>query len=261
MNSFNSLANAYRPAGGRRGASSTTTEHRLRNLGAAEQQHAAGEVIEAEDARRPRLRILLSGWACACRTLPDGRRQILRLILPGDLCSVFALDARPDAGAAVALTRARTADLGPVHVLLDPSCPQQPAVAATLRTVAAREYAGLLTHLVRLGRMSAYERTGHLLLELFERQQRAGLVQGRSMPLPLTQEVLADVLGLSIVHVNRTLQQLRREGLIVYRAGRVTFSDMERLADLCGYTLEEAPAAAPVRAAAPRAFSPMAGAA
>ncbi len=81
--------------------------------------------------------------------------------------------------------------------------------------------ASLLDHIVRLGRQTAYERMAHLLLELRWRLAEVGLGDERKFPLPLTQEVLADALGLSIVHVNRTLQQLRREGLLEMRAGFV----------------------------------------
>jgi CRP-like cAMP-binding protein len=88
---------------------------------------------------------------------------------------------------------------------------------------------------VRLGRRSALERLAHLIMEVHERLQRTGLADRATLPWPLTQEAMADVLGLSIVHVNRTLQQLRREGLITLRAGRAVIPDVERLAALAGW--------------------------
>ena len=124
---------------------------------------------------------------------------------------------------------------------------EKPIPEAAKRALAeaeAQEYAGLVDHIVRLGRMSAYERTAHLLLELFQRQRRAGLAQADSMPLPINQEMLADALGLSIVHTNRVLQQLRRDGFIVSRPGRVIFQDPEALRLVCGYSPGGEPAGA-----------------
>jgi DNA-binding GntR family transcriptional regulator len=95
--------------------------------------------------------------------------------------------------------------------------------------------------------MSALERLCHLLLELRERLERIGLADERRMALPLTQEMMADALGLSIVHVNRTLQQLRQERMIELRAGVAHLVDVERMVELCGYR----EAAAPTLAALP----------
>jgi hypothetical protein len=83
--------------------------------------------------------------------------------------------------------------------------------------------------------MSAYERTSHMLPELYERLACTGQTRGNSMALPLTQEVFADLLGLSVVHVNRTLQQLRRAGLVAYRSGAFKVLDLLGLAAVCGY--------------------------
>ena len=88
---------------------------------------------------------------------------------------------------------------------------------------------------LRLGRLSAYERTASLLIELHERLRRSGAASEAVMPLPLTQEMLADLLGLSIVHVNRILQQLRRENLIVYRSKRVQFPNLAALVQAAGH--------------------------
>lgn len=179
------------------------------------------------------------GWAALAVILPDGRRQITRLLIAGDICG--PADRRRGAGpcATVALTRVKTISRGLLAEALDAGHPNQSRLAALLEEASYRERAGAMTHLVRLGRMSAYERTGHLLLELLERHASAGLAHGAAtIPLPLTQEVLADTLGLSVVHMNRTLQQLRRDKHIVSKAGRITFLDAERLAQTCDYAWE-----------------------
>ena len=99
------------------------------------------------------------------------------------------------------------------------------ALAATARA----EEAGLCDQVVRLGRQTAYERLVHLILELYERLQKVGLVDGDSFSIPLTQELLADALGLSVVHINRTLQQVRRDKLLEMQSGRVTLLQPDRM--------------------------------
>jgi CRP-like cAMP-binding protein len=172
---------------------------------------------------------MLNGWAGWVRMLPDGRRQILRLLLPGDV-GPSARGVTPDC-AVVALTRSRTAVIGLADA---PDLPRRQRIAEALRRLAQEEEADLFGQLVRLGRLSAYERTAHLMLSLFMRLQRAGEASGDTMDMPLTQEVLGDVLGLSVVHVNRTLKQLREEGLIVCRGGKTRVPAPEALAAACG---------------------------
>jgi CRP-like cAMP-binding protein len=87
----------------------------------------------------------------------------------------------------------------------------------------------LLDHIVRLGRQSAYERTAHLFLELRERLAVVGMIQGDTFVLPLTQDQMAEILGLSVVHVNRTLQQMRRDGLIEIKHAHINLLDLKAL--------------------------------
>lgn len=187
--------------------------------------HGAGaEILRVGEEGPPRL--ILEGWAGWTATLPDGRRQIVQILLPGD---VVGLPPSPG-GAVAALTTLKTADAAPLAAAVEGSAPEHRALRAAWNAVQQAGHRQLLDQVVRLGRRSAYERTAHLLLELLGRQHRAGLTDQNAMAWPLTQEMLADVLGLSIVHVNRTLQQLRRDGMIVLRTGRVTIPDVERLA-------------------------------
>jgi CRP-like cAMP-binding protein len=212
-------------------------------------QHAAGSIIEPEGSFEPRLRILLTGWAARARFLPDGRRQIVRVLIPGDLCGVTRPNT-PTTAATIALTQARTADQGALTGL-DPSDPSHSRLDALISANVAAEQAALLTHLLRIGRMTAYERTAHFLLELHERLTRANLGQGRVLPLALTQEMIADTLGLSAVHINRVLQDMRESGRIYYSRGRFAIPDPMRLAATCGYQFEAPSADAaetPVRA-------------
>lgn len=90
-------------------------------------------------------------------------------------------------------------------------------------------------HLVGVGRRSAYERVAHLLLEFLFRLRQAGLADECSYQLPMTQVLMADSLGLSVPHVNRTLRRLREDGLISLKRARLTCLDVAALSRLAGF--------------------------
>lgn len=170
------------------------------------------------------VRLVMNGWVGLVRILSDGRRQILQLAIPGDVIS-----AAPLAEAQlVALTYARTTDAGGLALAARRGDGSGLSRAWKLAEQDAQRC--LLAQITRLGVMTAYERTANWIVELVRRHARAGLGDGRRMAWPVTQEVLADILGLSIVHVNRILQQLRRDRLIELRAGALHVLDPEQLA-------------------------------
>lgn len=174
-------------------------------------------------------RIIISGWACRQRCLPDGRRQIFGFLIPGDTVGLCAEHRPLDQVSTVALTRVECMDALLLREILATHDVRHARLEAALSAARRHEDAWLLDHVVRLGRQSALERSAHLFLELSDRCAAAGLDDGDRFPLPLTQEVLADALGLSIVHLNRTLQQMRRGGLIEFRAGWLTILNRTRL--------------------------------
>lgn len=190
------------------------------------QKHPAGAEIRPEDTSR-RVVTVTAGWAAQSALLEDGRRQIVALALPGELIDLAR--GRRLGLAVTAMTPLRTRDATDLALALEGA---HGALALGWRCLREAAELRLVRHIVRLGRLSAYDRTIDLLVGLHERQRRAGMADVQSMSLPLTQEALADHLGLSIVHVNRTLQQLRRDGLITYRTGRVTLHHPERLSAL-----------------------------
>lgn len=209
----------------------------IRRLGERRERHAPGDQLLAEGEASPRASFIVSGWACRQRLLQDGRRQIFGLLLPGDS---FAFGHRPQLSAVVALTSVETVDAGYVDDAIGRGA--APGLAQALATATLVEEALLLDHAVRLGRMTAFERVAHFLLELQRRLEIAGLGDHQRFPLPLTQEILADALGLSIVHVNRTLQQLRRGGLIELRSGVAILLQPETLAKICDFRVTDASA-------------------
>jgi CRP-like cAMP-binding protein len=197
--------------------------------------HAAGFELAPAGASPGKPMIIVEGWACRQRVLPDGRRQIFSFLTPGDGIGLRR-EARPLALAgAVALTRVTVVHAAALRAAAIESPDRWRGLALALRRAELEDESRLLDHITRLGRQSAYERVAHLLLELHRRVSIAGLARGRSFPMPLTQETLADALGLSIVHVNRVLQQLRRERLIEMRGGRATFLQPELLAEIADF--------------------------
>jgi CRP-like cAMP-binding protein len=187
---------------------------------------ARSELVGVGMVQAPQL--LLSGWACYHRLLGDGRRQIVSFLLPGDPVGSLLNAGLPSNCAAIALTPVSTIDARPLVAAAEPS-EGLPGLSHLLRVMASREEMALRDQIVRLGRQTAYERMVHLFLEFRDRLHSAGLAAGHSFTLPLTQETLADALGLSVVHVNRTLQQIRRDGLLELRGGTVTLLQPEGL--------------------------------
>ena len=196
-------------------------ERRILALGPRLEMVAAKTVLQAEDAPVRRPRYLISGWACRFRHLSDGRRQIFDLVLPGDGVSV-CLRSNPFANTStMALTPLRLVDAA---ALIHGDDPDGELLAA-LQFLADADERRALNQIVRLGRMTALERLAQLFLELHERLRVIGQAEGARFACPLTQETLADVTGLSVVHVNRTLQELRRQGLVTMERGWVRLSD------------------------------------
>lgn len=195
--------------------------------------HVAGaELVRDRDPLLPRF--LVEGWAARVRWLPDGRRQIISFILPGDgmgLCE----RAQPLALSPVlALTDGRTLDGRAVVAALGEEASNSD-LSNAFHVSSSFDEAALMDQVVRLGRQTAYERLAHLLLELRYRLALANLASSTDFPCPLTQEMLADATGLSVVHVNRTLQQMRRDALLEFRQGRVRLSQPDLLATIADW--------------------------
>lgn len=169
--------------------------------------------------------VLERGWAGSVALMEDGRRQIVDLAIPGDI--VNSAEVARDGLTVQALTDVRFRDAARLSAMAE-GAPQM-SLAAAWRASVDSLNARRVRHLVRLGGMLAFERTADFLLELRERQARAGLTASDDIVMPLTQEALSDYLGLSVVHLNRVMQHLRRDGLIDYRPGRVTLASPQRL--------------------------------
>ncbi|QYO76082.1 Crp/Fnr family transcriptional regulator [Devosia salina] len=184
--------------------------------------------------RESAVKVLIAGFACRYKYLPAGRRQITAFILPGDICDFGFLSGSPAAQDVVALAPSLVAsiELDRLAVMVE----EQPDIMTAILRCAAIEQSATQELLVSLGARNALQRVAHLLCELHFRMGLAGLVRsGDTFELPLTQAELGEALGLSTVHVNRTVQSLRKMELAVWRDRLITLPDLPRLAALCAF--------------------------
>lgn len=191
-----------------------------------------GTVILSEGAHSAHLFTLLSGWAFRFKMLDDGRRQILNYLLPGDLVGlqgsvIGEMDHSVEALTPLVLCvfqRDRLSDLFRNH----------PGLGFDVTWLASREERMLDDHLLSLGRRSALERAAYLLAFLHERARAVGLGHA-GVHIPLTQQHVADTLGLSIVHTNKTLRKLANKGLIRWHGRSCEVLDAQGLERVAGW--------------------------
>jgi CRP-like cAMP-binding protein len=171
--------------------------------------------------------LVMEGIACRHKLRASGSRQIMAYLLPGDFCDLdVALLSTMDHSIST-LSACKVVRIEPEAVaeLLR----HHPQLARAMRMSTLVDEATLREWLVNIGRRTALERIAHLFCELFVRLQAVGLTNDGSYDLRLTQFELADTTGLSNVHVNRSLQELRRRGLIEFKNGRLTILNLPRL--------------------------------
>lgn len=170
---------------------------------------------------RPRL--VLDGWAAGYRITVDGRRQLTNLYLPGDIIGVWRSSQSGFYHAVMSINRLS---------LMEFATRPDREVTETECALFERQ---LENSIFRLGCLNAYERMAHLFLELGERLAMRGHGDENRYRMPLTQELLADLVGISSVHVNRTLQQMRADGVIRLVNGNLELKDRDDLADQVNY--------------------------
>ena len=194
---------------------------------------AAGQHLIREGDRPDQVFLLVQGWAYRYKLTHDGSRQIMAYLIPGDLCDphVFVLEAMDHSIAL--LTDAEVIAI-PKQTIIDLT-EQRPAIARAFWWSALVDEAVLREWLVNMGSRDAYERLAHLFCELWQRMFQVGLTRGDTYSLPVTQEQLGDTVGLTAVHVNRTLQQMRAAGLISTKSKQLTILEPERMKRAAGF--------------------------
>ena len=177
--------------------------------------------------------VLQAGWACSYKLLPDGGRQIISFPIAGDIVGLRSVLLRTADHSFAALTDAVVNPVEGTHIL---KCVTEfPRLGAALMWAASRDEAMVVEHLVNIGRRNAIERMAHFFMELAERLSLVGLATEAEFKCPLTQLVLADALGLTAIHVNRVLRQLREQKLLTVGKGRVHIHDLDKLRKLAGF--------------------------
>lgn len=172
---------------------------------------------------------VLSGWGYRYKDLEDGRRQVLNFVFPGELVGLQGAVLKEMEHSVQALSdmvlcifeRSKLWDLYKNY----------PTLAYDITWLAAREEQMLEQHLLTVGKRTAKERLAYLVLHIFERAKLLGMTSGNCFEVPLTQQHVADTLGLSLVHTNKTLRVLYNQKLITWNKKTLTILDHDRL---CG---------------------------
>jgi CRP/FNR family transcriptional regulator, anaerobic regulatory protein len=189
-----------------------------------------GGLLYSQGARTGELYTVLQGVLIRYRTLEDGRRQIVNFMFPGNLLGLQAAFDEPCGHSVEALIPARVCVFERTD--FPPLIAAHPRLGFDLVWMAAKEEAELEQHLVSLGQRNARERVTALAVWLLERALATGLASdGNRFAIPMTQVQIADMMGLSPVHANRTLQSLRRDALVDWRPGELIIPDLSRAMD------------------------------
>lgn len=171
--------------------------------------------------------LIVEGWAYRYKLIGEGRRQILSFHVPGDLPDLQSLHIRTMDHSLAALTNATLAFIS--HESIRELTWSLPGLAEILWRETLVDAATFREWIVGLGRRSAYENMAHLFCELYLKLQAVGLAGEHRCPLPMTQGDLSDAMGLSNVHVNRVLQEMRAKGLITLRNNTLVIEAWDEL--------------------------------
>ena len=187
----------------------------------------ANQTIARAGERSPLTYTIYSGWAYYCLLFPDGRRQIIRFLIPGDMICFAGMFDTPMLATARTLTDVTlcTFDVKEMHALLS----KEDEVQASFNILLMESVDCLLHRLADIGQRRAKGRIAKFLLEIEKRLRDSGLSKDGEFDFPPRQEHIADALGLTPVHVNRTLAQLRKENVIDFRRGAMRILDFEAL--------------------------------
>lgn len=189
--------------------------------------------------------ILQDGWAVSYKSLADGGRQVVDFQIPGDFLGLRSLLLRMSDHSVAAVTSIVACEIDAAD--LRAALATAPRLGMAMLWAMSRDEAMVVEHLVGIGRRTPVARTAHLFLELQQRLQLARLATATTYPCPLNQYLLGDALGLTAIHLNRTLRRLRERGLMTLKAGHVTIHDVAGLTALAefesGYLDHPAPPA------------------
>jgi CRP-like cAMP-binding protein len=205
----------------------------LERLGRSDERFEADREIVGEGQVPRSVFMVVEGMACRYRIMPDGRRQIMTFLIPGDMCDLHVFLLRSMDHSIGSLTPVRIAAVERDDLLNIAAL--HPRISLALWWSTLQEEAMLRERIVSLGRRRAIGRVAYLLCELVWRYKAIGQSNGDTIALPLTQHELADALGLTPIHINRVLQELRREKLVTLEHRKLVLLNMKALSDIAEF--------------------------
>lgn len=212
------------------------TEEEERQLRAAMVETAkfkAGEIIVPEDQEVSFSSLLVDGFACRTKYLKDGERQIMEIDVPGDFVDLHSYPLERLDHSVTALTPCTIAKLP--HKKITELIRSNPRLARILWFATMIDASIHREWLISIANRSALERLAHLFCEIYHRLRVVELTDGLSYRFPLTQSELGEALGLTAVHISRTLKQLREMKLVTFHHRVVNIMDLERLKEVAGF--------------------------
>ncbi len=200
---------------------------------AAPRHYAAKQDLIREGDQPGPVFVVLDGWACRYKILPSGTRQITAFLMPGDCCdlNVAMLTAMDHSIQAVTPATIATIPRAEMYALMG----GRPNVARAMYIAQLVDEGTLRSWIVSMGRRSSVERVAHLMCELYLRACEVGEMAGPQVIRPLSQFVLADALGMTPVHINRVLKELRLTGAMDLRRGQLLILDPAKLVQIAGF--------------------------
>lgn len=177
--------------------------------------------------------VMIEGWAYRYKILPNGLRQVMAFLMPGDACDLHVgMLAEMDHGIQM-LTSGRVAMISRGD--MDRMMREHSEITRAMYVAQLTDEATLRAWIISMGRRTSLERVAHLMCELYARARWIGLVHDAEFTLPASQIVLADALGMTAVHINRVLKELRLTGAMTLRRGSVHIQDPQKLAKIAGF--------------------------
>lgn len=177
--------------------------------------------------------VVLDGWACRYKILPSGTRQILAFLMPGDSCDLHVglLEQMDHSIQSIGPAVIATIDRQEIDRIMD----RHPNVAKAMYLAQLIDEGTLRAWITSMGRRTSIERVAHLICELYLRARNIGLINGQHLTLPLSQILLADALGMTPVHLNRILKELKASGAMSLSRGSLIISCPEKLVKIAGF--------------------------
>ncbi len=208
-------------------------ESLLKSLEEREESYKSGDIVRKQGESADDLIILKSGWAFISNQLDQNIRSIFNVKLHGDIIGISELSFDKYLYDFVALTDVTICPFPKKN--LNDIFTQSERLSRVFYTILSREQSMLYERIVSIGRRTALEKVAHFMVEISIRLGMLGMDIDKKFDFPIRQEHIADILGLSSIHVNRSMNELKRHGYIEYNRSSLTILDKEKLLSLANF--------------------------